>query len=503
MKKTLALLFAALLLAGPALAQDGPLDTAPTPSTLDQPPQPLDQSPPDAAPTAPSGPAGADWLQYKNPYAGEQSDITNPHRSAEEITAWGAKAVADALSFPEGSFDTHIREVKPYFWEEEHGKRRLQAVVENGKVKHWGLEPYVFAFIFEPVPFMASTTVLVLMGLSIVTLLLTTLLWPVAAVLRRRYHVAVPPPRQVTWVRSAGGSGIFSAKGIVNFLEVSAQLGILAAPVALLMIAGEFDLSVGSMIGFAGIVLAIPIVVWHWPVWIAILLAFGVSGGIGFINGLLVVRTGLPSFIVTLGGLFMLRGLTLGIMRGITGRTQASGIQDYAKLDWSTSAFSGQVLQTPIRWLADWGIIARRPDGLPSISGIPVSIVWWIVLTAFCTWLLTRTRFGNWIYASGGDATAARNVGVPVARTKITLFVMTALAAALFAVIQVLVTGSADTLRGNQKEFEAIIAAVVGGCLLTGGYGEDELSKAGAYRVYRDAAELHRSLDELGVVIGA
>lgn len=270
---------------------------------------------------------------------------------------------------------------------------------------------------------------------------------------------------------TAGGSGIFSAKGIVNFLEVSAQLGILAAPVALLMIAGEFDLSVGSMIGFAGIVLAIPIVVWHWPVWIAILLAFAVSGGIGFINGLLVVRTGLPSFIVTLGGLFMLRGLTLGIMRGITGRTQASGIQDYAKLDWSTSAFSGQVLQTPIRWLADWGIIARRPDGLPSISGIPVSIVWWIVLTAFCTWLLTRTRFGNWIYASGGDATAARNVGVPVARTKITLFVMTALAAALFAVIQVLVTGSADTLRGNQKEFEAIIAAVVGGCLLTGGYG--------------------------------
>jgi simple sugar transport system permease protein len=270
---------------------------------------------------------------------------------------------------------------------------------------------------------------------------------------------------------TAGGSGIFSAKGIVNFLEVSAQLGILAAPVALLMIAGEFDLSVGSMIGFAGVVLAIPIVVWHWPVWAAILLTFAVSGGIGYANGLLVVRTGLPSFIVTLGGLFMLRGLTLGIMRGVTGRTQASGIHDYAAGDWSVPAFSGQVLQTPIRWLADLGIIARRPDGLPSISGIPVSIVWWIVLTAFCSWLLTRTRFGNWIYAVGGDANAARNVGVPVARTKITLFVMTALAAALFAVIQVLVTGSADTLRGNQKEFEAIIAAVVGGTLLTGGYG--------------------------------
>jgi simple sugar transport system permease protein len=82
-----------------------------------------------------------------------------------------------------------------------------------------------------------------------------------------------------------------------------------------------------------------------------------------------------------------------------------------------------------------------------------------------------RTRFGNWIFASGGEANAARNMGVPVARTKITLFIMTALAAALFATIQVLVTGSADTLRGNLKEFEAIIAVVIGGTLLTGGYG--------------------------------
>ncbi|MFT7771783.1 serine hydrolase [Roseateles sp.] len=95
------------------------------------------------------------------------------------------------------------REVRPYLWEEEHGKRRLQAVVENGKVKHWGLEPFVFAFIFEPVPFMASPTVLALTGLAVVTLLVTALLWPVAAVLRRRHHVAVPPARQVTWVRGA------------------------------------------------------------------------------------------------------------------------------------------------------------------------------------------------------------------------------------------------------------------------------------------------------------
>ncbi|MGQ0485611.1 MAG: ABC transporter permease [Hyphomicrobiales bacterium] len=270
---------------------------------------------------------------------------------------------------------------------------------------------------------------------------------------------------------TAGDSGLFSAKGTVNFLEVSAQLGILAAAVALLMIAGEFDLSIGSMIGFAGVIIAIPPIMWGWPVWASVLLAFASCIFVGYLNGLVVVRTGLPSFIVTLGSLFMLRGLTLGVTRGITGRTQASGLHEYSDGDWITPLFAGQVLKTPVRWLADLGLIAKRPDGLPAISGIPVSIVWWIGLTLFCTWLLTRTRFGNWIFASGGEPNAARNMGVPVARTKIALFMFTAAAAALFATIQVLVTGSADTLRGNLKEFEAIIAVVIGGTLLTGGYG--------------------------------
>jgi len=269
----------------------------------------------------------------------------------------------------------------------------------------------------------------------------------------------------------AGGSGLFSAKGIINFLEVSAQLGILAAPVTLLMIAGEFDLSVGSMIGFAGIAIAIPAVFWGWPIWASIIFAFVLCGSIGALNGLAVVKTGLPSFIVTLGSLFMLRGLTLGITRGVTGRTQVSGIHQLAANDPLNSLFSGQVFSGFISFLSDLGLVAKRSDGLPSITGIPVSITWWIILTLVCTWLLTRTRFGNWTFAAGGEANAARNLGVPVARTKITLFVMTALAATLFAAIQVLVTGSADTLRGTQKEFEAIIAVVIGGTLLTGGYG--------------------------------
>ncbi|MGB8316422.1 MAG: ABC transporter permease [Aestuariivirga sp.] len=270
---------------------------------------------------------------------------------------------------------------------------------------------------------------------------------------------------------TAGSSGLFSAKGIVNFLEVSAQLGILATAVSLLMISGEFDLSVGSMIGFAGVIIAIPPIMWGWPVWASVLLAFASCAAVGYFNGQMVVRTGLPSFIVTLGSLFMLRGLTLGVTRGITGRTQASGLHEYSDGDWITPIFAGQLFRTPVQWLSDLGLIEKRADGLPAISGIPVSIVWWIGLTLLCTWILTRTRFGNWIFASGGEPNAARNMGVPVARTKISLFVFTAVAAAQFAAIQVLVTGSADTLRGNQKEFEAIIAVVIGGTLLTGGYG--------------------------------
>jgi simple sugar transport system permease protein len=264
---------------------------------------------------------------------------------------------------------------------------------------------------------------------------------------------------------------MFSARGVVNFLEVSAQLGILAVAVALLMIAGEFDLSIGSMIGFAGVVIAIPATVLHWPIWACILLAFATAMLVGYLNGVIVVRTGLPSFIVTLASLFILRGLTLGLTRLITGRTQVAGLAPLVEEDWLAPFFSGHVGTGLFRWLAAAGWIDRRLDGLPAVPGVPVSVAWWLALAALATWILLRTPFGNWIFAAGGDAVAARNVGVPVARVKISLFMATAGAATLFATIQVLDAGSADTLRGQLKEFEAIIAVVIGGTLLNGGYG--------------------------------
>ena len=243
----------------------------------------------------------------------------------------------------------------------------------------------------------------------------------------------------------AGDRGFLTSTGTISYLEVSAQLGIVVIPVALLMIAGEFDLSVGSMIGAAGMLLAIPMAEFGWPLWAALLLAFGVALVIGFLNGYLVVRTGLPSFIVTLATLFALRGATIGFTRLITGRTQVSGVQ--AEGSFLGALFAGE------------------------IAGIPVSIFWWLGLGALGTWILLRTTFGNWIFGTGGDPVAARNVGVPVNRVKILLFMATAAAATLLATLQVLDAGSADVLRGTLFEFQAIIATVIGGVLLTGGYG--------------------------------
>jgi simple sugar transport system permease protein len=270
---------------------------------------------------------------------------------------------------------------------------------------------------------------------------------------------------------AAGGSGMFTALGVINFLEVSAQLGIIAVAACMLMIGGEFDLSIGSMIGAAGVIIAIPAVQFGWPLWLCILLAFAFACAVGYINGTIVIRTGLPSFIVTLAALFILRGATIGFTRLITGRTQVSGLGPLVEQDWLAPLFYGQIGYPVFKWAATAGIIIARPDGEPLVQGVPMSIVWWLVLTVVCGWILLRTRVGNWIFAAGGDPVAARNVGVPVARVKKGLFMFTACAATLYACVQVLDQGSADVLRGVLKEFEAIIAAVIGGTLLTGGYG--------------------------------
>jgi simple sugar transport system permease protein len=268
-----------------------------------------------------------------------------------------------------------------------------------------------------------------------------------------------------------GASNLYSLQGSMTFLTLSAELGIIATAAALLIIAGEFDLSVGSMIGFAGVVIGLAVRHLGFPLWGGIGLAFAVAVLVGYLNGLIVVKTRLPSFIVTLASLFILRGLSIGITRAVTGRTQIPYILDDVPDPWTASLFNGHLFTGFFQWMSDQGWIAARSDGVPFVTGIPASIAWWLAITVIAGYVLTQTRYGNWIFATGGDREIARNVGVPVGRVKISLFICTACAATLLATIQVMEAGSADTTRGLLKEFEAIIAAVIGGVLLTGGYG--------------------------------
>ncbi|MCG7520070.1 ABC transporter permease [Ruegeria sp. Ofav3-42] len=270
-------------------------------------------------------------------------------------------------------------------------------------------------------------------------------------------------------------SGMFTAQGVMNWSVVSAQFMIIAVGACLLMIAGEFDLSVGSMIGFAGMMIAIFSVTLSWPVWMAIIVTFALCVSIGAVNGFIVVRTGLPSFIVTLAFLFILRGFTIYLPQTIERKTIIGGIRDVAEGDWLASVFGGKVGQGFFVWLGDNGLIETfergTREGQPVVDGIPMLLIWALGIIIFGHVLLTKTKFGNWIFASGGDAEAARNSGVPVNRVKILMFMFTAFCATVFATCQVMEFGSAGADRGLLKEFEAIIAVVIGGALLTGGYG--------------------------------
>ena len=267
-------------------------------------------------------------------------------------------------------------------------------------------------------------------------------------------------------------SAMFTLAGFMNFMSPAAQLGILAIGAALLMIGGEFDLSVGSMIAFSGLFFGACVVTFGFPLILAIPLTFIFAGAVGAINGQIVLRTGLPSFIVTLAFLFIFRGMSLvGLKWATGGSTQLRGVRDAVENDFLAPFFSGDAFGGLFKALANMGLIDTFKNGIPKVQGIPIEILWFILIAIVATYVLLRTPAGNWIFASGGDANAASNSGVPVKRVKLSLFMMTACCAALVAIITVLDSGSTDARRGFQKEFEAIIAAVIGGCLLTGGYG--------------------------------
>ena len=241
-----------------------------------------------------------------------------------------------------------------------------------------------------------------------------------------------------------------SPAGVTSWMSVSASYGIMACAVALLMISGEVDLSSGVMTGSTGLLLGLLISeagMGFWPA-LAIVLVFAVS--IGLLNGLLVTWTRLPSFIVTLATMFVLLGVNSGVTQAITGQVRVGGI------DRATGYTTAQ-----------WVFASRLDSAWP----FTVAVGWWLAAILVGTWVLQRTRQGNWIYAVGGDKNAARNVGVPVRRTKVSMFVIVSLAAALVGTINAVELTSVSAGQGTGYEFYYIIAAVVGGTLMTGGAG--------------------------------
>ena len=175
-----------------------------------------------------------------------------------------------------------------------------------------------------------------------------------------------------------GAGALYSPLGIESFVTLSAELGIIATAAALLIIGGEFDLSVGSMIGFAGVVIGLTVKHLGLPLWGGISCAFATAVLVGYINGLIVVRTKLPSFIVTLAMLFILRGLSIGITRLVTGRTQIPFILEDVPDPGTALLFNGHLFTEFFFWLGQKGWLETRSDGVPFVSGIPMSVVWWV-----------------------------------------------------------------------------------------------------------------------------
>jgi simple sugar transport system permease protein len=253
-----------------------------------------------------------------------------------------------------------------------------------------------------------------------------------------------------------GQAGFLTLPMTRNYLEVGAEIGIIAAPVTLLMVAGEFDLSVGSMVAASEAIMGYLAVDSGWPLPAALAAALVVATVVGTINGFLVVKTKLPSFIITLAMLFILRGAAQGGLRMLVGTSTVDGIRDATVGDPLAVLFAS------------------------SIGPFSISLVWWILVTMLAAWLLEKTAFGNWIYATGGDQRAAVRLGIPVKKVKILLYIAVAVSTTLVAALDMYAINQSDANAAVGREFEVVTAAVIGGALLTGGYGSPIGSLFGA-----------------------
>ena len=243
---------------------------------------------------------------------------------------------------------------------------------------------------------------------------------------------------------SARSPDFLSAGNISNLLAFTPELGMITLGMTLLMTAGEFDLSVGSVFGFA------PIIMWTLfnthvaPLEIGFVVAILFAVIIGLANGWFVTYLKIPSFLVTLGMLLVVRGIALYITDGFPQRT------------WTAESPLMKIL------VGEIAIFELR---------IYASLLWFILFAVILGYVLTESKVGNWIQAAGGNPEAARARGVRVARTKIALFVLTAVISAYAGITSSIRVSAANPNSGTQYELEVIAMVVIGGTALTGGRG--------------------------------
>ncbi|MBB4901617.1 simple sugar transport system permease protein [Streptomyces griseostramineus] len=238
---------------------------------------------------------------------------------------------------------------------------------------------------------------------------------------------------------------------MANILYQSSTIGIMALPVALLMIGGEFDLSAGVAVVTSALTASMLSYQLTLNVWVGVVVALVVSLAVGVFNGWMLVRTGLPSFLVTLGTFLILQGVNLAVTKLVTGNVATDDISDMDGFDQAKAIFASSF----------------------EVAGVQVKItvVWWLVFAALATWVLLRTKYGNWVFAVGGNKESARAVGVPVTFTKISLFMLVGFGAWFVGMHNLFSFNTVQSGEGVGQELIYIAAAVIGGCLLTGGHG--------------------------------
>ena len=242
----------------------------------------------------------------------------------------------------------------------------------------------------------------------------------------------------------AGGEVFRGAPGVSSVLNMASEVGIIALPVGLLMIAGELDMSVGAVVPAASLTVAIISGRYGAPDIVGVLAALGVGLLVGYTNGLLVTRTTIPSLILTIGTMFGVMGLTLGLTILIAGSTGVFIVPEHV-----AESLLGQ-----------------------SIAGMfQVSIFWWAAFIVVIYYLLHISPTGNWILALGGDRVSARNAGIPTQALTVQLYMMSGFAAAFVGIGQVMTFKSAQVAAGQSFIFNAIMCVVIGGVVLTGGRG--------------------------------